>query len=64
MQNIVRLSAGANVPEPRVDLVRSDDGTYTFTCSSGELRFLGSRALDASSQPAGHRQRASRISSG
>lgn len=46
--DIVRLSAGANVPEPRVDLVRSDDGTYTFTCSSGELRFLGSRALDAS----------------
>lgn len=50
-RELVDFAAGNGLPRPSIQVVRSDDGTYTLSCSSGELRFFGPRLLDPSLSP-------------
>ena len=47
-ETLFGISSGSGLPAPAVRVTRSDDHTYTFTCNSGELRFLGMRLLEPS----------------
>ncbi len=50
-RDLVEVASGARIPKPHIKVVRSDEGTYTLSCSSGELRFLGPRTLDPGEMP-------------
>jgi hypothetical protein len=45
-RHIMRIAAGQGLPTPPVRVVRSDDSTFTLSCSSGELHFFGMRSMN------------------
>lgn len=43
---IVKFAAGTDMRLPEIDVVRSTEDTFVFSCNSSELQFFGTKLLD------------------
>lgn len=49
--DIVNVAAGTDVKQPPIEVVRSTEDSYVFSCNSSELQFFGTKLIDPAVLP-------------